>query len=118
MRRCRFGSMGTVKADTDFDGKVWVERILHGQWPSLPCLPVTPAYSSISASVLLLEKFTFTGLGLCFDPRFVLHADTLSVLNQPEWPVAGLFLERFLLLLKSDRGLDSSTTAVRQVQEG
>jgi len=27
---CRLGSMSALKADTDFDAKVWVERILHG----------------------------------------------------------------------------------------
>ncbi len=43
-------------------------------------------------------------------------ADTVSVLNRPEWPVAGLFLERFLLMLKSERGLESSATAMRQVR--
>ena len=42
-------------------------------------------------------------------------ADTVNVLNRPEWPVAGLFLERFLLMLKSERGLESSATAMRQV---
>ena len=45
----------------------------------------------------------------------VMPADTVSVLNWPEWPVAGLVLERFLLMLKSERGLESSATATRQV---
>ncbi len=45
----------------------------------------------------------------------VMPADTVSMLNRPEWPVAGLFLERFLLMLKSERGLGSSATAMRQV---
>ena len=41
--------------------------------------------------------------------------DVLAVLSQPEWPVAALVLERFLVHLNSEAGLKSSIGAIRQV---
>lgn len=39
----------------------------------------------------------------------------LAVLSQPEWPVAALVLERFLVHLNSEAGLKSTSSAVRQL---
>lgn len=42
-------------------------------------------------------------------------ADVLAVLSQPEWPVAALLLNRFLVHLNGEAGLKSASGAVRQV---
>ena len=92
-----------MKADTDFDGIVWLERILHGTYTGVDCGTMLRARDAL----LLMVGRRLTS--------YRRRPDTMSVLNQPEWPVASLFLERFLLMLKSDRGLGGSVTAMRQV---